>query len=189
MLGLPARLSTNLTELGITEPTPIQKKAIPLAMEGRDVLGLAQTGTGKTAAFALPMLIELMRMEGKPAPKSVRALVLAPTRELAKQIQEAMIGFAKGTDTRINLVIGGASLNVQANKLERGTDILVATPGRLLDLIDRRAVRLEGFGEPAAAFLLVGEGPSAGEGGHGEGEDQNLKCVHARMNDRAGGPI
>mgnify|MGYP001952960930 CR=1 FL=1 len=97
MLGLPARLSTNLTDLGITEPTPIQKKAIPLALEGRDVLGLAQTGTGKTAAFALPMLIDLRRMEGKPAPKSVRALVLAPTRELAKQIQEAIRDFANGT--------------------------------------------------------------------------------------------
>ncbi len=152
MLGLPARLSTNLTELGITEPTPIQKKAIPLAMEGRDVLGLAQTGTGKTAAFALPMLIALMRMEGKPAPKSVRALVLAPTRELAKQIQEAIRDFAAGTSVRTNLVIGGASLNAQANRLERGTDILIATPGRLIDLLERRAVRLD-----AAHYLVLDE--------------------------------
>ncbi|MCV2894716.1 DEAD/DEAH box helicase [Lentibacter sp. XHP0401] len=152
MLGLPARLSTNLQELGLTEPTPIQAKAIPHAMNGRDVLGLAQTGTGKTAAFSLPILTAIGRMEGKPAPKSVRGLILAPTRELAKQIQEAMIGFAKGTGTRINLVIGGASLNVQANKLERGTDILVATPGRLLDLIDRRAVRLDD-----AKFLVLDE--------------------------------
>lgn len=152
MLGLPARLSTNLQELGLTEPTPIQAKAIPHAMNGRDVLGLAQTGTGKTAAFSLPILTAIGRMEGKPEPKSVRGLILAPTRELAKQIQEAMIGFAKGTGTRINLVIGGASLNVQANKLERGTDILVATPGRLLDLIDRRAVRLD-----EARFLVLDE--------------------------------
>lgn len=152
MLGLPARLSTNLQELGLTEPTPIQAKAIPHAMNGRDVLGLAQTGTGKTAAFSLPILTAIGRMEGKPEPKSVRGLILAPTRELAKQIQEAMVGFAKGTGTRINLVIGGASLNVQANKLERGTDILVATPGRLLDLIDRRAVRLDG-----AKFLVLDE--------------------------------
>ena len=152
MLGLPARLSTNLQELGLTEPTPIQAKAIPHAMNGRDVLGLAQTGTGKTAAFSLPILTAIGRMEGKPEPKSVRGLILAPTRELAKQIQEAMVGFAKGTGTRINLVIGGASLNVQANKLERGTDILVATPGRLLDLIDRRAVRLD-----AAKFLVLDE--------------------------------
>ena len=152
MLGLPARLSTNLQELGLTEPTPIQAKAIPHAMNGRDVLGLAQTGTGKTAAFSLPILTAIGRMEGKPEPKSARGLILAPTRELAKQIQEAMIGFAKGTGTRINLVIGGASLNVQANKLERGTDILVATPGRLLDLIDRRAVRLD-----EARFLVLDE--------------------------------
>ncbi len=152
MLGLPARLSTNLTELGITEPTPIQKKAIPLAMEGRDVLGLAQTGTGKTAAFALPMLIALMRMEGKPAPKSVRALVLAPTRELAKQIQEAIRDFAAGTSVRTNLVIGGASLNAQANRLERGTDILIATPGRLIDLLERKAVRLN-----EAHYLVLDE--------------------------------
>ena len=152
MLGLPARLSTNLTELGITEPTPIQKKAIPLAMEGRDVLGLARTGTGKTAACALPMLIALMRMEGKPAPKSVRALVLAPTRELAKQIQEAIRDFANGTSVRTNLVIGGASLNAQANRLERGTDILIATPGRLIDLLERKAVRLD-----AAKFLVLDE--------------------------------
>ncbi|RFP87874.1 DEAD/DEAH box helicase [Rhodobacteraceae bacterium 63075] len=152
MLGLPPRLSANLEQLGITEPTPIQKKAIPQALDGRDVLGLAQTGTGKTAAFALPMLMALMRMEGKPAPKAVRALVLAPTRELAKQIQEAIRGFSDGTSVRTNLVIGGASLNAQANRLARGTDILIATPGRLIDLLDRRAVRLD-----EAQFLVLDE--------------------------------
>lgn len=152
MLGLPPRLSANLKELGLTDPTPIQKRAIPEAMNGNDVLGLAQTGTGKTAAFALPILTAIQRMEGKPAPKSVRGLILAPTRELAKQIQDAIKGFAQGTGTRVNLVIGGASLNVQANKLERGTDILIATPGRLIDLLERKAVRLDD-----ARFLVLDE--------------------------------
>ena len=143
MLGLPSRLLTNLTELGITDPSPIQAKAIPEAMKGRDVMGLAQTGTGKTAAFGLPLLSAILRMEGKPAPKSVRGLILAPTRELAKQIQDALRSFSDKCGVRIGLVVGGASINAQVNRLERGTDILVATPGRLIDLLDRKAVRLD----------------------------------------------
>lgn len=151
-LGLPARIARNLTEAGITEPTPIQARAIPVAMNGRDVMGLAQTGTGKTAAFGLPIITALVREEGRPAPRHVRGLVLAPTRELAKQIQEALQTFAKGTALRIGLVVGGASLNAQVNRLERGTDILVATPGRLIDLMDRKAVNLS-----KAHFLVLDE--------------------------------
>ncbi|CUH78846.1 DEAD/DEAH box helicase [Tropicibacter naphthalenivorans] len=151
-LGLPAKLVSNLTEMGLVDPTPIQVKAIPHALEGRDVMGLAQTGTGKTASFGLPMLAQLMRTEGKPAPKTVRGLILAPTRELAKQIADNLMAYAAGTSVRVGLVVGGASLNAQAKRLERGTGLLVATPGRLIDLMERRAVRLD-----KTQFLVLDE--------------------------------
>ncbi|WP_246594577.1 DEAD/DEAH box helicase [Mameliella sediminis] len=143
MLGLPPRLLANLANLNITAPTPIQTQAIPHALNGRDVMGLAQTGTGKTAAFGLPLLTTLLRMEGKPAPKTVRGLILAPTRELAKQIVDNLRAYAEGTQVRIGIVTGGVSLNGQENRLSRGTDLLVATPGRLLDLMDRGSVLLK----------------------------------------------
>ncbi|WP_375691629.1 DEAD/DEAH box helicase [Pseudooceanicola sp. LIPI14-2-Ac024] len=152
MLGLPPRLAANLAELGLTEPTPIQKQAIPHAMNGRDVMGLAQTGTGKTAAFGLPLISALMRMEGKPEAKAVRGLILAPTRELAKQILDNLRAFAEGTNVRIGLVVGGGSINAQVHRLQRGTDLLVATPGRLIDLLDRKAVRLD-----QTQFLVLDE--------------------------------
>ena len=139
-MGLSPRLLTNLQELGFTEPTPIQKEAIPLAMDGTDVMGLAQTGTGKTAAFGLPILAKLMKHKGRPDPKSVRGLILAPTRELAKQIMDSLRDFAEGTHIRVALVVGGGSISAQVNRLSRGIDILVATPGRLIDLIEREAV-------------------------------------------------
>ncbi|MFW2545210.1 DEAD/DEAH box helicase [Primorskyibacter sp. 2E107] len=151
-LGLPPRILANLAELKITDPTPIQQQAIPAAMEGRDVMGLAQTGTGKTAAFGLPLMSALSRIEGRPAPKTVRGLILAPTRELAKQIVDNLRAYADGTQVRINLVVGGQSLNAQANKLSKGCDLLVATPGRLIDLIDRKAVFLDKTG-----FLVLDE--------------------------------
>lgn len=141
-LGLPNALLKALTAQDITTPTPIQAKAIPHAMNGRDVMGLAQTGTGKTNAFGLPLIARLMEESGKPAPKTVRSLILAPTRELAKQIQDSLYTLVKGTPIKVALVVGGASLNAQANRLARGTDVLVATPGRLLDLMGRRAVDL-----------------------------------------------
>ncbi|WP_418595170.1 DEAD/DEAH box helicase [Ponticoccus sp. (in: a-proteobacteria)] len=152
MLGLPPRLQANLAALNITAPTPIQTQAIPHAMNGRDVLGLAQTGTGKTAAFGLPLLSALMRMEGRAAPKTARALILAPTRELAKQILENLRAYAEGTHIKTALVVGGQSINAQAQKLTKGTDVLVATPGRLIDLLDRKAVRLD-----EAKFLVLDE--------------------------------
>ncbi len=141
-LGLSDRIVERLTEQGMTEPTPIQEKAIPLVLQGRDVMGLAQTGTGKTAAFGLPM-VHLMAAAGrKPNPKTARGLILAPTRELAGQIADAIRPFIEKTHLKIGVVVGGQSINVQIKRMERGLDILVATPGRLLDLIDRRAITL-----------------------------------------------
>ncbi len=142
MLGLHPRLVAKLAEQGITEPTPIQTQAIPHAMNGRDVMGLAQTGTGKTAAFGLPMIDALLKAGTKPEAKTVRGLILAPTRELAKQIADNLTAYTKGTHLKVNLVVGGAGIVAQINRLARGTDLLVATPGRLIDLLDRRAVFL-----------------------------------------------
>ncbi len=141
-LGLSDRLAARLAEIGLTDPTPIQSKAIPRVLEGRDLMGLAQTGTGKTAAFGLPLIQMLNSVGEKPAPKSARALILAPTRELARQITEALQSFIGKSHLKVAMVVGGASLNAQASRLLRGTDILVATPGRLIDLLDRRAVTL-----------------------------------------------
>jgi ATP-dependent RNA helicase RhlE len=141
-MGLPAPLVKALAKTGITEPTPIQARAIPHALNGFDVMGLAQTGTGKTAAFGLPLVAQLMEHRGKPAPKTVRSLILAPTRELAGQIRDTLIGFVKDTPMKVGLVVGGSSIGAQIKRLEKGTDILVATPGRLLDLLDRRALTL-----------------------------------------------
>ena len=145
-LGLDARLLTALKKKNLTQPTPIQTRAIPEAMAGRDVMGLAQTGTGKTAAFGLPILHRLMSIGKSPAPMTVRALILAPTRELVNQIAENLEHYADGTPIRIARVMGGASLHAQATRLRRGTDILVATPGRLIDLLDREALSLEQTG-------------------------------------------
>ncbi len=151
-MGLPAALVKKLDAMGIDEPTPIQSRAIPYALDGDDVMGLAQTGTGKTAAFGLPLLAHLMAMRGKPEARSVRSLVLAPTRELAGQIRDALLPLVKDTPIKIGVVVGGASINAQIKRLERGTDLLVATPGRLLDLLDRRALRLDD-----AQFLVLDE--------------------------------
>ncbi len=141
-LGIAPRILENLGPLGLTTPTPIQTGAIPHLMNGRDLLGLAQTGTGKTAAFGLPILSALIAVGRRPLPKTARALILAPTRELATQITENLQAFAAETPIRTVRVVGGASLNAQAERLARGTDILVATPGRLIDLLDRRAISL-----------------------------------------------
>ncbi len=142
MLGLAPTLSEALKRNGFSEPTPIQNQAIPLALEGHDVLGLAQTGTGKTLAFGLPLIDGLLAQPGKPAPKTVKALVLAPTRELVNQIADSLRQLTDGTKLRVGTVVGGQSINRQVNFLSRGTDILVATPGRLIDLMDRKAVDL-----------------------------------------------
>src|SRR6056297_1825820 len=151
-MGLPGPLVKKLADEGITNPTPIQTHAIPHALDGHDVLGLAQTGTGKTAAFGLPLLAKLMELRGKPDPKTVRSLILAPTRELAGQIRDALIPLVAGTPIKVGIVVGGVGISPQIKRLERGIDVLVATPGRLLDLLDRRALRLD-----QTRFLVLDE--------------------------------
>jgi len=140
--GLKPILNTALKEAGLTTPTPIQSEAVPLAMAGHDVLGLAQTGTGKTMAFGIPLVSHLMEMHDRPAAKTARSLILAPTRELVNQIAEALRVLTKKTHLKVNVVVGGQSINKQIHHLLKGTDILVATPGRLIDLMDRKAVDL-----------------------------------------------
>ncbi|MED5444863.1 MAG: DEAD/DEAH box helicase, partial [Pseudomonadota bacterium] len=140
-LGLGADLCQVLAGAGFRTPTPIQAKAIPELLTGQDVLGIAQTGTGKTAAFALP-LIEKLADAGRARPRCPRALILAPTRELAAQIQTEIRRFTAGRKTRSFCVFGGAALQPQAQALARGTEILVATPGRLIDLMSQRMVSL-----------------------------------------------
>ncbi|WP_375174859.1 DEAD/DEAH box helicase [Pseudooceanicola sp.] len=141
-LGLRPALLARLAEQNLTTPTPIQTRAIPEALQGRDVLGLAQTGTGKTLAFGLPIADALLAQAAKCEPKSTRALILAPTRELAKQITDNLQAILKNAHLRVGLVVGGASINAQTQRLLRGTHILVATPGRLIDLLDRNAINL-----------------------------------------------
>jgi len=138
-LGLPPELLRAVTEKGYDTPTPIQAQAIPVVLSDRDVLAGAQTGTGKTAAFVLPILAKLDRrsVDGTP-----RALVLTPTRELAAQIAESARAYGKYTDLRTTVVFGGVGINPQIDSLRRGCDLLVATPGRLLDLAEQRAVNL-----------------------------------------------
>jgi len=141
MFGLRPILTAGLEAQGLDKPTPIQARAIPLVMQGRDILGLAQTGTGKTLAFGLPILHEVLGA-GRPNPKTTQALILAPTRELVNQIAETLDAFARKSPVKVTRVVGGAGINPQIQKLAKGTDILVATPGRLLDLLDRRALTL-----------------------------------------------
>ena len=138
-LGLQPPLRAALNDLGFSQPTPIQALAIPPALEGRDVLGSAETGSGKTAAFGLPMVQRLME---KPRGKT-RALILAPTRELADQIAKQLTVLAKHTNVSIAAIYGGVGFKPQVNALKRGADILVATPGRLLDHLKQRTVRLD----------------------------------------------
>ena len=125
-------------------PTPIQEQAIPIATKGVDVLGLAQTGTGKTAAFAIPIIDQLKdRKFPKGAFRPIRSLILTPTRELALQIEESFLDYGKYTDLRYTVIFGGVNQNPQVRQLKRGTDILVATPGRLLDLIGQGFIHLD----------------------------------------------
>ncbi|MCP8894060.1 DEAD/DEAH box helicase [Shinella daejeonensis] len=151
-LGLSKTIVDTLSALGFSTPTPIQEKAIPLVLDGSDLIGLAQTGTGKTAAFGLPMIEKLLADSRRPDPRNIRALILAPTRELVNQIADNLRDFVKKTPLRVVTVVGGASIHKQTQMLDRGTDILVATPGRLLDLIARKAVTLT-----QARYLVLDE--------------------------------
>lgn len=141
-LGLSAPLLGALAAEGYTTPTPIQAQAIPPALNGRDLCGIAQTGTGKTAAFALPILERLSASAQRPAPQTCRALVLSPTRELASQIAHSFRTYGSRLRLSTAVVVGGVAIGGQRQQLARGVDILVATPGRLLDLVDRRALSL-----------------------------------------------
>ena len=151
-LGLSPAILKSIHALGFDNPTPIQREAIPLLLEGHDLMGLAQTGTGKTAAFGLPLAQHLLKLNTQPAPKTVHALILAPTRELANQIAGNIRDFVRRTPLRVGVVVGGASINMQRQKLARGTDILVATPGRLLDLANSKSVLLD-----KVQFLVLDE--------------------------------
>jgi ATP-dependent RNA helicase RhlE len=141
-LGLSEPLLRALDSAGYTVPTPIQARTIPALLQGRDVLGIAQTGTGKTAAFALPVLQHLSATRERAQPKSPRALVLAPTRELAVQIARSFDTYGRGLGLRLCTVVGGLGYGRQIETLARGVDILIATPGRLLDLVERGNVKL-----------------------------------------------
>lgn len=132
-----------LSEQGYSNPTPIQAEAIPPILEGRDLLGCAQTGTGKTAAFSIPVLQNIAKSKGNTkGGRPIRALILAPTRELAIQIDESITGYGKNMDIRNTVIFGGVSQNPQVRTLKAGVDILVATPGRLIDLVNQKFIDL-----------------------------------------------
>ena len=139
-LGLPEPILKAVTQQGYDTPTPIQAQAIPAIMEGHDVMAAAQTGTGKTAGFTLPMLVRLSK--GNPASANqARALVLTPTRELAAQVNESVVNYSQFLPLKSAVVFGGVKINPQMMKLRRGVDVLVATPGRLLDLYNQKSIR------------------------------------------------
>ena len=141
-LGLSAALLRSVAEKGYTEPTPIQTRVIPVVLEGRDVLAGAQTGTGKTAGFTLPLLQRLSAAGAAQGPRHVRALILTPTRELAAQVAASVQQYGKYVPLKCGVVFGGVNINPQTQLLRRGVDILVATPGRLLDHAAQRNVDL-----------------------------------------------
>ncbi len=144
-LNLVPPILAALQTQGYEQPTPIQQQAITPALMGKDLLGCAQTGTGKTAAFALPILQRLNQAGTTKQKRKARALILTPTRELALQIHESFVAYGKGLPLKSTVIFGGVSQNPQTEQLARGTDILVATPGRLLDLINQGFVDLSGL--------------------------------------------
>ncbi|WP_137718944.1 DEAD/DEAH box helicase [Methylobacillus flagellatus] len=144
-LGLAAPLLQALTESGYTKPTPVQAQAIPVVLAGHDLMAGAQTGTGKTAAFALPVLQKLLPLassSASPARHPIRALILTPTRELAIQVEESVKAYAKHTPLRSLVVFGGVDIRTQTPSLMKGVEVLVATPGRLLDHVEQRTLQL-----------------------------------------------
>src|SRR6201996_1206839 len=141
-LGLSPKVLDAVHASGYETPTPIQAEAIPHALQGRDVLGIAQTGTGKTAAFTLPMLSRLE--QGRARARMPRTLILEPTRELAAQVEESFVKYGVNHKLNVALIIGGVSFDDQDHKLMRGVDVLIATPGRLLDHFERGRLLLNG---------------------------------------------
>ena len=143
--NLDPRILSAIERIGYKEPTPIQLEAIPVVMNGGDVMGAAQTGTGKTAGFGLPLIARILRHANtsmSPARHPVRALILTPTRELADQVSTNMTQYAADTPLRVGVVYGGVDFRPQSEMLRRGVEILTATPGRLLDHIEQRATNL-----------------------------------------------
>jgi ATP-dependent RNA helicase RhlE len=140
-LPLCAQLQSNLTKHGFVEPTPVQNEAIPPALAGRDLVATAQTGTGKTLAFLLPLMESLIQPQGQPA-VGIQALILTPTRELALQVQETALKLTPGLNLRSAVVVGGMNESTQLRDIRRGAQILIATPGRLCDFLDRKLVDL-----------------------------------------------
>ncbi|WP_455476650.1 DEAD/DEAH box helicase [Bartonella sp. B41] len=141
-LGLSALLTKNLLVSGISKPKPIQEQAIPMFLNGRDILGIAQTGSGKTLAFSLPVLSQILTFGEKRCPRTARALILVPTRELAVQIDETIRFVARGTHLSTCLILGGVSRLKQIKRMAMGVDVLIATPGRLVDLVREKCVDL-----------------------------------------------
>ncbi|MEX2494697.1 MAG: DEAD/DEAH box helicase [Woeseia sp.] len=141
-LGLSAELLRAVSALNYTSPTPVQSRTIPVILDGRDVLAVAQTGTGKTAGFTLPLLHRLCANKKAPGPRSVRALILTPTRELAAQVEQCVTDFGKHLPIRSAAIYGGVSIRPQIAEIRRGVDIIVATPGRLLDHATQRTIDL-----------------------------------------------
>ncbi|MBC7427574.1 MAG: DEAD/DEAH box helicase [Bacteriovorax sp.] len=141
-LNLIEPLKLALSEAGYTIPTPIQAEAIPTLLEGKDLLGCAQTGTGKTAAFALPILHRLVTIPNKAAPRHARVLVLTPTRELAIQVHESFVTYGKNLKLKYAVVFGGVGQSPQVRAIAPGVDVIVATPGRLMDLIEQGFIKL-----------------------------------------------
>ncbi|ATQ77648.1 DEAD/DEAH box helicase [Massilia violaceinigra] len=141
-LGLIDPLVRTLDALGYSTPTPVQAQAIPAVLAGRDMMAAAQTGTGKTAGFALPLL-QRLTLQGQVGANAVRVLVLVPTRELAEQVHESFRAYGAGLPLRTHVAYGGVSINPQMMKLRKGLDVLVATPGRLLDLYRQNAVKFD----------------------------------------------
>ncbi len=151
-LGLIPEICERVQQIGYSTPTPIQREAIPLILEGHDAIGIAQTGTGKTAAFMLPLLDALICSPPPKHKEQPRVLVLTPTRELATQIHEATVSFAQGTRLRAVVIFGGVGQRPQERELSRGCDVLIATPGRLNDLLNQRVVSLA-----VVEFLVLDE--------------------------------
>lgn len=142
-LNIAESILKAIEEKGYTVPTAIQERAIPAALAGRDVLGCAQTGTGKTASFAIPIIQQIVQNKMSAKRRGIKALILTPTRELALQINECIGDYSKYTGVRYGVIFGGVNQNPQVTMLRRGVDILVATPGRLLDLINQGCIRLD----------------------------------------------
>ena len=152
-LGLSEKVLDAVQQAGFEKPTPIQEQAIPVALQGRDVLGIAQTGTGKTGAFVLPMLTQLEK--GRARARMPRTLIIEPTRELAAQVADAFTSLGQNHKLTMALLIGGVSFEDQDRKLGRGVDVLIATPGRLLDHFERGKLLMNGV------EILVATAPDA----------------------------